>query len=231
MKKFLLILFALVLVGTVAIHALANNQETLRYKVTVTVQTPEGVKTGYAVREAGRYSEMRILPQQGGTTYNILKGEAVVVDLGKRGILFELIGEREIPAEPQLAFKLLAEKGETGCLVLTPEQYPIFAHFTDLKDPKTVEGIVRTNDLNKAKRADPYSMMVDFESAFGRSVYIKEITIEITNEPVTWGIEKWLPWLPGTKDVPGVLGSTPGHPVYTGSLGLTGIEFIKGRFW
>ena len=228
MKKTFLLIAVLILTGLGAMCALAKGENTLRYKMTVTVNTPEGEKTGYAVREAGRYSEARILPQQGGVTYNILKGEAVVVDLGKRGVLFALMGDLGNLSESQEVFDL---KEKNGRAMLTSAQYPTFVHFRDLKDPKTVEGVVRSDDLDRAKKADPNSAIVDFESIFGKDDHIKEITIEVTNEPVTWGIEKWLPWLPETKDIPGVLGSTLGHPIYTGSLGLTGIEFTKGRFW
>lgn len=54
------------------------------YKMTVTVETPEGVKTGSAVREVYSRTDPALLVNNG--THTILaKGDAVVIDLGSRG--------------------------------------------------------------------------------------------------------------------------------------------------
>jgi hypothetical protein len=39
---------------------------TMRYKMTVTVETPEGIKTGFAVREVSMRRYPQILPEQHG---------------------------------------------------------------------------------------------------------------------------------------------------------------------
>ncbi len=150
--------------------------DVLRYKVTVTVTTPEGEKTGYAVREAGRETEMRILPQQGGVFYNVVKGEAVVVDLGKRGVLFSIMSGQD---EAEFIFKTFAGKDQKNKAVLAPVKYPYVGTFTftDLSDPKTVKGVEYKN----------------LAKSFGEGVALKEVTVEITGEPVTTGINKYLP--------------------------------------
>ena len=51
--------------------------------------------------------------------------------------------------------------------------------FKDINDPKTVE------------RVDPNNLA----EAFGQGVRLARASIEITNEPVTTGIEKRLPWM------------------------------------
>jgi hypothetical protein len=51
--------------------------------------------------------------------------------------------------------------------------------FADMNNPKTVENIP-INDLS---------------AVFGKDVKLKEIKVEITDEPVTWDIKKFLPWL------------------------------------
>ncbi len=63
-----------------------------RYRLTVVVETPEGIREGSAVREAwASASSIRIgLPES--TSKTNIRGEAVVVDLGARGVLFALIG-------------------------------------------------------------------------------------------------------------------------------------------
>ena len=178
-------------------HAgLFSSTETLRYRVTVAVETPEGLKVGSAVREAGMYHEERILPGQGGTTYNVLKGEAVVVNLEKRGVLFFLIGLRGHQSEAEMIF---ANMGNKNKIMLTQDQYGDFVRFRDMNDPKTIENVCKQEDLNKIKRAHPYRSVVSFEDAFGSSVSVRGISVEITDHLVTWKIEKYLPWLKNTR--------------------------------
>src|SRR6218665_2890440 len=95
MKRFYMFAAGLFLTVTMAACAGACgfSNEKIRYKMTVTVETPEGIKTGSAVREAGRYTEPSILPDQGGVFYRVIGGEAVVVDLAERGVLFALIDD------------------------------------------------------------------------------------------------------------------------------------------
>lgn len=118
-----------------------------RYKMTVTVETPEGVKTGFAVREVTVISVPQLTPEMKPTVK--LKGEAVVVDLGKRGLLFALLkgnklGESHARNLPFYAFPY--EKGGTTksgirhysrlkavSAELEPELYPTFVHFRDLQ--------------------------------------------------------------------------------------------------
>lgn len=154
---------------------------TWRYKVTVTVETPEGIKTGSAVRVASTYTEQSIIPQQGGRFYNISRGEAVVVDLGKRGVLFSIMSGQD---EAEFVFKSFAGKEKTNKISSTLVKYPYVSTltFTDLNNPKTVKGVEYKN----------------LAKSFGEGVTLKEVTVEITDEPVTTGIEKWLPWLSKT---------------------------------
>jgi hypothetical protein len=55
--------------------------------------------------------------------------------------------------------------------------------FRELSDPKSVEQI------------DP----ANFAAAFGSGVSLRRATIEVTNDPVTTGIEARLPWLSALK--------------------------------
>ncbi|HTK84182.1 MAG TPA: hypothetical protein VL625_03765 [Patescibacteria group bacterium] len=56
-----------------------------RYKITVTVETPEGLKTGSAVREIYAKSGGPTMLAEASSGHVDATGEAVVVDLGKRG--------------------------------------------------------------------------------------------------------------------------------------------------
>ena len=52
--------------------------------------------------------------------------------------------------------------------------------FRDIRDPKSVE------------RVDPAAL----DKSFGAGVTLRRITVAVTNDPVTTGIEKRLGWLP-----------------------------------
>ena len=103
-----------------------------------------------------------------------VEGEAVAIDLGQRGVLFATM--RGGPHGQDYGTDIFLDfyppgKKKKGKFTLNRDQYPMFVTFRDLNDPMTVE------------KADM------------PSVYVQDITIEITHKRVTWGIEKWLPWL------------------------------------
>jgi hypothetical protein len=183
MKRMLFAIAAFALILPAASCAVAGgfSNEKIRYKMAVTVETPEGLKTGTAVREAGRYTEPSILPDQGGTSYNVTKGEAVVVDLGKRGVLFVLLeGEWEAKAVFRELSKLSGK--EAIELSQSSEKGRPFrsAYFKNLSDPTSVR-IVNTLKL---------------ENEFGDGVNVSSFILKFTDDPVTQGVvDKYLPWL------------------------------------
>lgn len=176
---------------------------TWRYRLSVEIETPEGVKTGSAVREVwASASNIRIgFPES--TSKTNIKGEAVVVDLGARGVVFALI-DWDSYEEVGRTFPYTAAKGvpdrirhfrslKPGLKKDLPlDQYPPFVMFKDLNDPKSVT-LVKGHRFDADKQEH---IPVDaFEALFGPGVRLKSITVEITEDPVTWGIEKWLGWL------------------------------------
>ena len=199
MKKGLVIVLGLLMtLGAVSSATAANNF--VRYKVVVTVTTPEGDKTGSSVREAVAYTESRLIPQQGGTFYNITKGEAVVVNLGKkRPLLFVLLGQQR---EAKLVTEMFSK--ETSRIILRPDQYPQMVYFENLNNPKTVRSARRAkieggqwkDGLNYGGHV--VSVWLD-KKIFGKGVNLKSIAIEPTHDHITTGIEKYLPWLPKVK--------------------------------
>lgn len=164
-----------------------------RFKITVSVETPEGLRTGSSVYEMSNSDvRHRIFGLTEGGNSAEIKGEAVVVDLDKRGILFALIPD-------QMMFYNVFPPPNGGAtryegidyykhlknrkVTLNPSEYPAMVMFKDIKDPKTVEAV----------RADALA------ATFGEGVKLKDITIEMTDEPVTWEIEKVLGWLEKVK--------------------------------
>jgi hypothetical protein len=166
-----------------------------RYKMTVTVETPEGLKTGSAVREVTVKKGLGLTPQMRPDVE--VKGEAVVVDLGQHGVLFALMKNDFFGPDygKYVFFNTFPGEKKTGKVILPPNQYPLFARFKDISDPKTAENVVKKEDIATVHNLDPRRPIVDFEGAFGSGVSIKEVVIEITNDSVTREIEKYLPWL------------------------------------
>jgi hypothetical protein len=121
-----------------------------------------------------------------GTEY---RGEATIIDLGERGILFALIGEG---TKYVARYTLTDELGERlyeklfpkieqfrGTREVPRDRFPLLVTFDDINDPTTV------------KRVDPD----DLAASFGPGVSLKRTTLTITDEPVTdTKIEGRLPW-------------------------------------
>jgi hypothetical protein len=178
-----------------------------RYRLTVEVETPEGLKTGSSVIEvhtakASRYS----IPTPGAISYRF-RGEAVAVELGSRGTLFALLrspDENDWPAQVMFLLTRYSEEGGDAGFrktydamlanrnaITLPQTFPDVGHlrnrkarpmlvrFRDIADPKTVESV------------DPDNLT----STFGKGVKLKRITVQLTDDEVTKGIEKRLVWL------------------------------------
>lgn len=223
---------------------------TWHYKMTVNINTPEGLKSGYSVREVSNSASPILnavrLPDTGNSAK--VRGEAVVVDLGERGVLFALLKGYYAGDTERILYHVIG--GDTtieGIKSLNDRQrqppipvplkdknyYPMLATFTDLNDPRTVTPVITMKNVG-----EPGNVMdVDndrFEELFGAGVSLHSITIELTDEPITWGIEKYLPWLPDRfiNRARGYISASPDNYLSdpTG-LRLTGIEFSKGRIW
>jgi hypothetical protein len=189
---------------------ITNPGAEVRYRLKVEVETPDGIKSGSSVlevdaRRTGEWSR-QMTSRTGG--YGS-RGEAVAVDLPGGRTLFALLrgeDERISPFhwlafanglklgdfdDPQTlleqAANYLAESPlpptyETGCV---PSQncedraYPMLVTFKDIKDPTSVE------------RVDPDKL----EASFGAGYKLKAITVQVTDAPVTKGVEKRLGWL------------------------------------
>lgn len=167
-----------------------------RYKMTVEVDTPEGLKVGSGVIEVRAHHEPSILPQQGGDQTDVV-GEAVAVDLSPDDTLFVLLaqgyGMESNSPEYIARMTLLTEAARSRDYssvartlarqplkaVLRPAQYPMMARFVDRSRPATAQPVEVTK----------------FQEAFGAGVRIRRITVETTTEAVTENIERRLPWL------------------------------------
>ncbi len=189
-----------------------------RYRLTVEVDTPEGLKSGSSVIEVTSSRAPDWMPVDGGGVAKEARGEAVAVDLPGGRTLFALLrsnsGSVDWPAyvaysvivgplqkageDGQGAFIERADAAKGKIFVVPREKpvhnmstpdaplnnYPLLVTFTDNRDPKTVT------------RVDP----ADLAKSFGPGVKLRRITLEITDDPVTTGIEKRLGWLEHLAD-------------------------------
>jgi len=173
-----------------------GSTDKMHYKMTVEVETPEGLRTGSAVREitVRRPASVPMLGEDKGSVR--VDGDAVAVDLPKGQTLFALLNSGD--GDPDYAgrntwflFREIGEPAPEGKIELWPSQpetrsprirdpLPMLVTFRDANDPKTVE------------KVDPSNL----GAHFGSQVRLKRITIEHSSDPITQGIEKTLLWLP-----------------------------------
>lgn len=177
--------------------------DTWRYRMTVVVDTPEGEKSGSVVREVKRTAGLKIFPSM---TDNIsLKGEAIVIDLGGRGLLFALTSGLLYSTDygADVVAYAFGSRDAKRKKILPLEKYPTFIRFKNPLDPKTVQSLfdvkqclgkdIYTHD--ECKSHFSYIAGEHFDEAFGKGVKLKSVILETTDDPVTIGIEKYLPWL------------------------------------
>lgn len=181
----------------------------LRYRMTIAVDTPEGLKAGSSVWS------WRIAKGGLDRPYNgRFRGEAIAVDLGARGMLFGLLVGRNADGKPvHGAMQLLPERtfGDTG-RGIRGERKLHRDRVADVADLSKREGLAAELDCSATAKIDSCQFLVKFRdisdpssveavnpsdlgSAFGGGVRLRRVTIEITDEPVTTGIDEIIPWL------------------------------------
>ena len=170
-------------------------------KLTVSVLTPEGLKTGSAVVSVNVYHRPSWwgVGDFRGAGASSLSGEAVTVDLGNGRYLFALLRnyshetarETFIPKEeqPRTKAEVIAvydrlEKMR-GSRELAREYYPSLVTFDDINDPTTL------------RRVDPGEL----SASLGPDYRLNAITLSITDDPVTKGVLKGvLGWINSLSD-------------------------------
>ncbi len=168
-------------------------------KMTVEVETPDGIKTGSSV-----ISVKWVDGSNPANRWNhYIRGEAVVIDMGDGGYLYALLRGLSNQTNASLMFaaaiskrkgrvtdkKLFAEvvskrDRASGLVDLPDHLYPTLVTFEDIDTPTTVKII------------EPH----DFVKYFGEGMKLKRITLEVVEAPLTWGrVENILTWISGHK--------------------------------
>lgn len=181
---------------------LSTSLPTYRYRLTIEVDTPDGIRTGSSVYEVKTSRTSRFFPASPNHLSVKVRGEAVVVDL-PNGALFAVVGQdaagwRMLHANRHHnpdkfgfldADAIKAFKKNRSKLVL-PRNFktdqplsgdPQMVRFADEDDPASVVWV------------NPEQL----DQAFGPGVKLRAVYVQITDDPVTTGIEKRLTWLPG----------------------------------
>lgn len=167
-----------------------------RYRLTVEIETPQGLRTGSSVLEQA-VTNNRIT--WGGLSAKRLirtRGEAAVVELPGGQTLFALIPDSELVQsvlDPSWSNDWVASarriiSGRTTGQPLTmwvangssparPAGYPKLVHFTDRADARSVAVIAPDN----------------LAVAFGPGFRLRRIAVQLTKDPISHGISAQLP--------------------------------------
>ena len=173
---------------------------TYRYRITVEVDTPQGLRTESSVWETSAWEGSGI-PDT--AIRSSVRGEAVAVDL-PGGTLFALLRGQDMDVNYSvgLVSSQLRQTPVQGVTItgdwkqnrrqiasrkpgvtLTPDLYPLLVRFRDLSSPASVATV------------DPAALA----ASFGPGVRLRRIVVQVTDERVTEGIENRLPWLPSQR--------------------------------
>ena len=179
-----------------------SGPRTIRYRLTLEVETPEGTKTGSGVMEHGaRWNDgiTRGLGAGPGLAVDT-RGEAIIIDLGARGLLLCLMTRDDTRAgsSDELLLPAIFPFEKWGGAIDNYSAYlgrlawskpvadaplkslPMLARFRDPLDPATAE------------RVDPTNLA----ATFGSGVRLVRVTAQITNDPLPPPtIENRLPWI------------------------------------
>ena len=202
----------------------------VRTKVTIEVATPQGVRSGSSIWSWALGEPTVALASSYDGRF---RGEAVAIDLPGGRTLFALVKDmavlperhfrefnvgtgsdrvanvraiaKEVGATRTLACAMLPVNAKGDELFNPKYDCPLLVTFRDIRDPKSVE------------RVDPASL----DKSFGAGVTLRRITVAVTDDPVTTGIEKRLGWLARSED--GGLDPTMGvtaNPTFVQQLGF-----------
>jgi hypothetical protein len=209
LSAFVLLVGAVLVLGWWIVDGSTTSPRTLRCRRTVIVDTPEGKRSGSSVVEVKTYFPGGLTRAQGYAVTSKDQGEATVVDLGARGLLFVTLASEE------RLTNALAHGTSFGCYAPFPrekfrgkfgdhtspnEEYAAYHDELNRQKPKGdmpfkyLPMLVRFRDVHdpaSVERVDPS----DLAASFGSGVKFDRMSIEITDAPVTKRIEAVLPWL------------------------------------
>lgn len=173
---------------------------TWRYKITVEVETPEGIKTGSSVREVRAWKNGAIFlnPDISPIMYEVI-GEAVVIDLGDNDFLFGLLDDTSF-LETERAFETICSSADNkikcianikiGTKSTLKDCHPKIVKFQNINNPKSISLVYEYKKLDASTNYKNH-----FHDLYGDGYDLKIVTVEITDEKITNEINNIIPWL------------------------------------
>lgn len=179
-------------VGGLFVYARYFPPYTNRFRLTIEVQTPDGIKSGSSVIQTTYWESGGWGPVEASGVRAEAHGEAVFVDLGHNQNLVALLSWGSIGSEQDKIYGLTRAALASGQRIDWKDEYklkgkgdlpsdyvPTMVTFIDLNDPKSAR-LVWPNE---------------FEKVFGARVSFRSASIETTSDPISRTIEKKLPML------------------------------------
>lgn len=194
-KRYILLIIIALCVG---LYWLAYPTYSWNQKLTLTIQTPDGEKTGSAVVNVS----VEYQPTFGfgiGERRNEWHGEATVVELGEGHYVFALLGNPVYLATDTFKHLIIPKITRDGNKIINPRSlYPQFKNMREtapVKSETHYPTLVIFDDIDdpaSVRLVDPHN----FAATFGEDYVLKAMTLEITDEPVVTGrIEQALHWI------------------------------------
>ena len=178
---------------------------TYRYRLTIEVDTPQGLRTGSSVAEVHTTKQGTWNIDSPGVINSVVFGEAVAVDLPNGQTLFAVLSDNwsmhigrafEASVPPtgviDLRARTKAMRADRALRTLPDWSdskrtrndpgiriYPLLVRFRDIADPASVEEV-------------PYDNLA---ASFGEGYALRRMTVQRTRDRITTGIEQRLPWL------------------------------------
>jgi hypothetical protein len=241
LRAFRFIIVAVVaLLGSAAIY---NNLPDHRYRLTIEIDTPNGVKSGSSVIEVYVGDVRWGLPEAKGLRSRI-NGEAVFVDLGSgRNVIGILAHGGAAERSERMNFLVLEAyashgrkiqwfemKNMNGVVDLNGDLVPTLVSFSNINDPRTAHVIYATerievrDEQGRFLRNEPKIVVDDVATVLGPGYLFKRAYVEVTRDKKTSTIEGRLPWI---KTFQGYLGGEFDASRSRPSRNLTGNEFKR----
>lgn len=198
----ILIGIVIIIAISVALFWRAYPSYSWNQKVTMTVQTPDGIVSASSVGRMVVSEKVSLGIAEAGGINSDFEGEATIVALPNGQFLFALIQSAnsfslkvfsDVPGVRKSVDGSYVQWDESakhiqnlvGARTFPAEYYPMLVTFADINDPASV------------KEVDPANLAV----TFGLGYSLKSITLEITDEDVTLGeAKKVLRWLDSIKN-------------------------------
>jgi hypothetical protein len=180
-----------------------------RYRFTVEVDDNGRSVSGSSVQEEHCTFNDGFFKGMGNALNCGVKGEAVVVDLGAKGQLFVLLThDKTRPRVSGNAWGVF-EAAHFDLFVNGSMTAAVFDRIAADKEPVTARAVnmplmvrfVNLDDPRSAKRVDPEHL----DASFGPGVKLEKATVVMTNDALTMGIEKRLPWLIAPHTLAGIV--------------------------